>query len=247
MLNKYIVATCDYTHEAWAQHWNNFPYELDWLYHTEKQHDEEPNTIFYSEQQLRDELDFRGDVSKYHYWNSQGNRNIIWFYAHFRMMYYYNRFPNADYYYFFDDDVKCDNWEEFLGGFKDNSADFISWFVHQKEDYKQHIPTIDKDTTSQHMWFERFPGDNDILPEGITEWYGSFFPIVRISNKAMKTLHKQLSLGYHGWHEGFVPTILNKEGYTMESLYQKDGSSNIYDVNKIDVKHKHANIRWDWI
>lgn len=247
MWNNYIVSTCDYTYNAWAHHWNNFPYKIKWLYHTEKQERKGGNTLYYSEEELRRELSFNGDVSKKHYWNSHGNRNIIWFYAHFRMMLHFRYNPEADYYYFFDDDVTCDDWEGFLEGLSTSTSDFFSWFVFQKEDYKEHIPTIDRDTTSQHMWFERFPGDGDIMPVTINEWYGCFFPIVRISNRAMTYLHSLLSKGYHGWHEGFVPTMLNQAGYTMESLYQKDGTSKLYDVSKINVKHKHQAIRWDWI
>ena len=50
------------------------------------------------------------------------------------------------------------------------------------------VPVIDNRTTSSHMWLERFPGDGDTLPDGITEWFGSFFPTVRYSNRAMKKL-----------------------------------------------------------
>jgi hypothetical protein len=247
MYNAYVVSTCDQTYNAYKNNWKDFPYTIDWLYHTEKEFLPQPNYLYYSEEDLRRDTSFYGDVSKKHYWNSYGNRNIIWFYAHFRMMKFYLHYPNYDYYYFFDDDVSCDNWKGFVDGLTTSTSDFFSWFVFQKQDYKNHIPTIDQATTSQHMWFERFPGDNDVLPGNINEWYGSFFPVVRISNNAMADLTSLLDKGLHGWHEGFVPTMLNSMGHTLESLYQKDGTSKLYDVTKIDVKHKNQNIKWNWI
>lgn len=243
MSNKYIVSTCTQTHNSWKDHWNNFPYEFEWLYNDEIKTQDNS----YTEQEMCDALGFKGEVSKKHYWNSHGNRNIIWFYAHFRMLYYYIKNPNHDWYWFFDDDVTCDNWEELIGGISQSDADFIAWFIHQKEDYKEHIPTIDKDTTSQHMWFERFPGDGDKLPWWINQYYGSFFPVTRFSNSALDTLLQQFKWDLHGWHEGFVPTILNGYNHSLETIFQKDGTSKLYDINKVNLKHKHQSIKWDWI
>lgn len=247
MTNKYIVSTCDHTHNGWKEHWDNFSEELIWLYHTEKDKISIDNTIMYTEKDLRREMSFNTDVSKKHYWNSQGNRNIIWFYPHLRMLYYYKLYPTYDYYYFFDDDVTCDDWQGFIKGLNTSTSDFLAWFTFQKEDYTGHLPTIDKDTTSQHMWFERFPGHNDKLPKGIEQYYGSFFPVVKASNKAMEILYNQLNKGMYGYSEGFVPTVLNFNGCNLESLYNKDNTSNLYDINQINVKHKHSYIRWNWI
>ena len=97
------------------------------------------------------------------------------------------------------------------------------------------------------MWFERFPGDGDILPKGINQWYGSFFPAVRYSNSSMNTLLKQFKDGLWGYSEGFVPTILNKHNHSLGSIFNKDGTSDYYDVNKIKLKHKHQDIGWNWI
>lgn len=247
MSNKYIVSTCDLTHYAWQGHWNNFPTDFDWLYHSEGGVKDQFKNLHYTEQEMCDELGFKGGVSKKHYWNSQGNRNIIWFYAHFRMLYYYKKNPNHDWYWFFDDDVTCDNWEELIKDISQSDADFIAWFVFQKENYKEHLPTIDKNTTSQHMWFERFPGDGDKLPWWINQYYGSFFPVVRYSNSALNTLLQQFSWDLSGYSEGFVPTLLNGYNHSLETIFQKDGTSKLYDVNKVNLKHKHQNIKWDWI
>jgi hypothetical protein len=240
----FVVCSCDGTHNGWVHHWEKFPYNKEWLYHNEEG---KGKGLVYTEQEMCDAFNFTGGVSKKHYWNSFGNRNKVWFYAHFRMLYYYVKNPTKDWYWFFDDDVTCDNWEEFISSFNNVNTDFISWLVFSKEDYNNGIPKIDKDTTSEHMWFERFPGDGDILPNDTTQWYGSFFPAVRYSNSAMNTLLNQFTEGLWGYSEGFVPTILNKNNHSLGSIFNKDGTSNYYDVNKIKLKHKHQDIGWNWI
>lgn len=241
----HLISTCPQTHKGWEHHWKGFPYNSQWLW--DNNDGNGGKGFVYDEKSLCDKLGFQGSVSKKHYWNSFGNRNIIWFYAHFRMLNYYVDNPNYDWYWFYDDDVTCDDWEGFINSFNEVKTDFISWLLFSKENYKEEIPMIDKDTTSEHMWFERFPGDGDSLPFYITEWYGSFFPVVRYSNSALNTLVQQFKWGWSGYSEGFVPTILNYYNHSLGSIFNKDGSSNYYDVNKINLKHKHQNIGWDWI
>jgi hypothetical protein len=242
----YIVSTCDATHNGWKHHWDKFPYNFKWLYHNEEGKGKD---FVYTEQEMCDNLGFKGEVSKKHYWNSFGNRNIVWFYAHFRMLNFYKQNPQWDYYWFFDDDVTCDNWVDLLDNFKkpEHNEDFLAWFVFSKEDYGDNIRPLDKDTTSQHMWFERFPGDGDKLPWYIEQWYGSFFPVVRYSWTALNTLNNQFKWDWSGYSEGFVPTILNYYKHSLGSLFQSDGTSQYYDVTKIDLKHKHQKIGWEWI
>ena len=240
------VSTCPQTHSGWEHHWKSFPYELNWMW--DKNDDNEGKGFVYTEEEMCKGLGFEGGVSKKHYWNSYGNRNIIWFYAHFRMLWFFRNSPKKDYYWFFDDDVTCSDWTGFITAFKDKDDDFISWFVFSKEDYKKFdINPLDKRTTSEHMWFERFPGDGDKLPWYIEQWYGSFFPVVRYSWTALNTLDQQFKIGWSGYSEGFVPTILNYYKHSLGSLFNPDGSSNYYDVSKIDLKHKHQKIGWEWI
>jgi hypothetical protein len=241
----HLVSTCPQTHNSWVHHWNNFPYPKTWLW--DNNNNEGGKGFIYTEESMCNDLGFSGEVSKKHYWNSYGNRNIVWFYAHFRMLNFYQKFPNYDWYWFYDDDVTCDDWEGFINSFNNVDTDFLTWLMFSKEDYGKGIRKIDEDTTSQHMWFERFPGEGDKLPWWINEYYGSFFPVVRYSNTALNTLLQQFRWGLSGYSEGFVPTILNGYNHSLGSIFNKDGSSPYYDVNKINLKHKHQNIGWDWI
>jgi hypothetical protein len=206
------------------------------------------NDFLYTESDIRKNLNFHYDVSKKHYWNSYGNRNIIWFYAHFRMINFYLTHNNFDYYWFFDDDVHMDNWQKFIDSTNNYDYDFMSYFCFKKHNVESmtNIPCIDSRTTSGHMWFERFPGYNDTLPK-TNEYFGSFFPTVRYSNKAMRKLIEIHNSGYFGYSEGFVPTVLNLHNFSLKSIINPDNSSDMFDINDINILHKNIRITWQWI
>ena len=243
-----IVCTCADSYNAYMSHWNKVSFDFSYLADITKQ-DFNISGIKYNKQLIRDTFNFTGEVSKAHYWNSFGNRDIIWFYAHLRMLYYYHFNREFDYYWFFYDDVTIDNWDVFFNSFKNNDADFFSYYVFKNTDTETQnkIPCIDKNTTSQHMWFERFPGDGDKLPDYVTEKFGSFFPIVRLSNPALKLLHELLFDGIYGYSEGFVPTILNYPGFKLDTIFDNTSKSKYFDDDIVNVKHKHSKIHWSWI
>lgn len=203
----------------------------------------------YTENDIRKNLNVSHGVSPRHYWNSFGNRNIIWFYAHYRMLNFYLSNPNYDFYWFFDDDVAMNDWNKFLSSTDKDDSDFISYFIFKKPGVKSqpNIPEMDNRTTSKHMWFERFPGHTDALPSGTTELFGSFFPTTRYSNNAMKTLLDVHSKGFIGYGEGFVPTVLNLHGMKLNTLITPNNTSNLYNVNEIRVLHKNIFVDWNWI
>ena len=241
-MSKVIVCTCDNTYRSYESYWNSVDFEFEFL------SDRYPTGIEYDEQKVRDVFNFKGDVSKKHFWNSQGNRNIIWFYAHLRMAYYYMLNPNEDWYWFMDDDVICDNWSEFFKSFENNTSDFISYYLFKNTniDSQGNIPTIDSNTHSGTAWFDRFPGDGDFINR-TDELFGSFFPIVRFSNKSLKHLTDLLINNIHGYSEGFVPTQLNKDGFTLDTIFNNQSESDHFDVNKIHILHKNIRVDWSWI
>jgi len=241
-MSKVIVCTCDNTYKSYESYWNSVDFEFEFL------SDRYPTGIEYDEQKVRDIFNFKGDVSKKHFWNSQGNRNIIWFYEHLRMAYYYMLNPNEDWYWFMDDDVICDNWSEFFKSFENNTSDFISYYLFKNTniDSQGNIPTIDSNTHSGTAWFDRFPGDGDFINR-TDELFGSFFPIVRFSNKSLKHLTDLLINNIHGYSEGFVPTQLNKDGFTLDTIFNNQSKSNHFDVNKIHILHKNIRVDWSWI
>ena len=164
------------------------------------------------------------------------------------MAYYYMLNPNEDWYWFMDDDLVCDNWSEFFKAFETNNADFISYYIFKNKGVtsQPNIPEIDANTYSNTLWFDRFPGDGDQINKN-GELFGSFFPIVRFSNKSLRHITDLLLNGVHGYSEGFVPTILNKDGFTLDTIFNNQSRSNHFDVDKIHIKHKGIRVEWSWI
>lgn len=203
----------------------------------------------FTEDELRRNLNFYQEVSNKHYWNSEGNRNIIWFYAHLRMLYFYTKNPTYKYYWFFDDDITITDWDNFLENTDKDTSDFISYFIFKDDNVKDQpqIPIIDYRTTSKDMWFKRFPGHGDMLPENTTNLFGSFFPTVRYSNKAMGILLDLHKKGYYAYGEGFVPTVLNLHGCKLNTLIKSDNTSDLFDNTNNLVLHKNHKIDWEWI
>ena len=241
-MSKTIVCTCANTFKSYEPYWKTVDFDFEFL------SDRVPIGIEYDEQKVRELFNFKGDVSKSHWWNQQGNRNIIWFYAHLRMAYYYMLNPNEDWYWFMDDDLVCDNWSEFFKAFETNNADFISYYIFKNKGVtsQPNIPEIDANTYSNTLWFDRFPGDGDQINKN-GELFGSFFPIVRFSNKSLRHITDLLLNGIHGYSEGFVPTVLNKEGFTLDTIFNNQSRSNHFDVDKIHIKHKGIRVEWSWI
>ena len=248
MNNIYCVCTTPDVYPSYKNNWTKFPREITWLT------DVTNNNTFrlgfnYTQNDVRKNLNFNGEVSKKHFWNSQGDKNIIWFFAHLRMLNFYKTNPNYDYYWFFDDDVKVGDWNKFFERLDQDDSDFISYFIFKKNNVtsQEYVPIIDNRTFSKNSWFDRFPGDGDILDENTTELFGSFFPIVRFSNNALKKLLEIHNKGLIGYSEGFVPTTLNKYNFKIKTLINSDNTSDFFDFNLVDIKHKNITIKWEWI
>jgi len=241
-MNKVVVCTCSETYTSYIDYWQTVDFDFDFLA------DRLPYGISYNETLIRRKFNFNSNVSKKHWWNQQGNKNIIWFYAHLRMCYYYTLNPNVEWYWFLDDDVVCNDWKNFFNSFSNNNADFLSYYLFKKQGVlsQSNIPEIDKNTYSNQLWFDRFPGDLDQIEPG-TDLFGSFFPIVRYSNKSLKHLTDLLFNSIHGYSEGFVPTVLNKDGFTLDTIYNSNSKSNHFDSSKITIKHKGIQVDWSWI
>jgi len=246
-MHKNIVCTYKGTYGAYKSYWDNQDIEFDYL--TDVTKTDLPVGIQYTEQDIRNSFNFTDTVSPKHYYNSHGNRNVIWFYAHFRMLYYYLQNKGYDYYWFFDDDVTVADWDLFYKSFENNTSDFISLYCFKNIQVNTQplIPKMNENSYSGNQWFMRFPGYNDRLPRECTDLFGSFFPIVRLSKRSLTLLIRLLKDKMYGYSEGFVPTILNHHGYTLDTIFDENSNAKYFDDTKVDVKHKHTKIKWSWI
>lgn len=249
--NAYCVCTVPSTYQSYVRHWDLFKEtgrELTFV--SDISSDEFFDIGFlYNENNIRMILNFYKDVDKNNFWNSFGNRNIVWFYAHFRMLNYYIHNPYYSNYWFFDDDIRMDDWNLFFEGVDNDDSDFISYFCFKNKNVESQllIPKIDSNTHSCDAWFLRFPGPGDIISEDVKEIFGSFFPVVKFSNRAMEKLLDLNNEGLSGYSEGFVPTMLNKHRMKLNTLIKADNTSDFFDVNAVNIKHKNIKVEWSWI
>jgi hypothetical protein len=210
------------------------------------------NFIAYSEADLRRNLNFDLNPSNRHWWNAGGDRNIIWFYPHFRMMYFYMLNPNYDYYWFFDDDVTFPNNQlyDFVNAHKHLNHDCMISYIFGDLTQNLQLETWDMDENMvvyhsiEHNWLTHYPGHGDIQPLDVNKTYGSYFPLVRLSNRALNTLLEEHKKGYYGYSEGFVPTILNYKDLSLYSIYNKQSE---IKVNKdLTVFHRrYHQMKWE--
>jgi hypothetical protein len=212
------------------------------------------NIINYSTDNLREALNFYAEPSDMHRWNLGGGRNIVWFYPHFRMMYFYKLFPEYEYYWFFDDDVTFPQNElyDFVNAHKDLDHDCMITYLFCDLNAENPSKVLEMEHTMgsyhshDHNWLTHYPGPGDIQPPDIVDKYGSYFPLVRMSNKALKTLVEEHDRGYYGYSEGYVPTILNYRGLKLYSIYNKqnkvaaDEDITVYHRNYLDLVWKNV-------
>ena len=191
---------------------------------------------------------FNRPINLKHRWGN--HQNPKYFYAHFRMLVFYISNPNYDYYWFFDDDVDfTGNLKDFLNEYNEYNDDFIAIQAFKKENYTNlpRISVINNRMSGSHgNWLHMCPGPGDNF-KSIDIHIGSFFPIVRFSNRAMKYLLDLNNNNFYGYSEGFVPTSLASAGFTVSSM--KDEFNNYFIDKNIDCQllHKGIQFTWEWL
>lgn len=209
------------------------------------------NIAAYSEADVRRLLKFDLEPSSRHWWNNGGGRNIIWFYPHFRMLYFYKMHPNYDYYWFFDDDVTFPEKQlyQFVDEHKVLDHDCMISYIFGDLNQTNQLDTHDMDEkmvayhSTNHNWLTHYPGDGDIQPLDVKDKYGSYFPLVRLSNKALNVLLEEHEKGFYGYSEGYVPTVLNHYGLKLYSIYNKNSE---VAINKDLVVHHRRYHQMTW-
>lgn len=208
------------------------------------------NIINYTQNNIKKSLNFDTQPSDVHWWNLGGGRSMLWFYAHLRMLYFYRVHPEYDYYWFFDDDITFPDTQlnEFLDAHKELDHDCMITYLFSNLNNKNpsNVPFIGLGMGSYHVpdynWLTHYPGAGDNQAPYVTEKYGSFFPIVRFSNQAMRILWQEHKKGYFGYSEGFVPSVLNHYGMKLYSIFNTE--SKVAANNNILIHHKNWEMLW---
>lgn len=208
------------------------------------------NVIYYDKFNVKKYLDVNFEPPDNHWWNLGGGRSLLWFYPYLRMLYFYKVNPDYDYYWFFDDDVTFpdNNLQFFLESHNVLEYDFMATYLFtQGENQNQpNVLVMDNTMNSFHdenfNWLIHYPGNGDSQLPTEYKKYGSYFPIVKLSKKAMEILSKIHLDGLYGYGEGFVPTILAAHNCSLYSIFDKN--SKIKIDSSIIVHHKNWEMLW---
>lgn len=261
MSDNYAVSVCTYGRtmsgdgnklikKFCSQKFNNFYINFD----NSNEHDEEEvkrayesNVCFYSNKNF-EENNFNRPIDKKHRWGSHQNPN--YFYAHFRMLLFYIKNPNYNYYWFFDDDVDFKgNLKDFISSYSVEKEDFLAIQAFKKENYKN-FPKIsimnDGMKGSHGNWLENCPGPGDNFKNKEIH-IGCFFPIVRFSKKAMEFLLELNKQNYYGYSEGFVPTSLASNGFQVASMMDEFDEFFTPNNSNCTLFHKGIKFTWSWL
>jgi len=125
--------------------------------------------------------------------------------ADLAVLHYYRNNPNYDYYWLIEYDVRfTGRWNEFFALFEENESDLLGTTLTRYPDFP-----------NWYHWSGVNFQDAEV-PE--RERLRGFFPVYRLSRRALAVLDEKYRGNISGHYECLMPTILNREGLTLEDI-----------------------------
>jgi len=125
---------------------------------------------------------------------------------HFPVLDFYLKHPEYKSYWCIENDVDFNGkWNYFFDSTtKNSSSDFITSHIRRYS------------TTPHWHWWDTFHSANKEIDR--KNFFRSFNPIYKLSNKALSYIDLCLKNGYSGHHEVLLATLLINSGYVVEDL-----------------------------
>ena len=145
------------------------------------------------------------------------------------ILYFYRSHPNYDYYWVVEYDVRFSgHWSDFFAAFEHSTSDLLATTLCRFSE----IPT----------WYH---WDSLDLLDGPASKDGAirgFFPVLRLSRRALEILDETYSAGAGGHQECLMPTVLHRAGLSIEDIggtgeFVKAGNENRFYSNTRDADH----------
>lgn len=135
-----------------------------------------------------------------------GKRNYKLGYGDLPVLLHYRKHKQYRYYWLIEYDVRFSgNWRAFFSAFEENRADLLGTSLLRRE----LCPQWD------HWGTLRWPEGESVPQRPIR----GFFPVFRLSNRALATLDKEYSRGFFDGHmEALMPTVLHECGLRIEDI-----------------------------
>jgi hypothetical protein len=125
--------------------------------------------------------------------------------AHFPLMLFFHNFPDHDYYWIIEGDVRFSGkWKSFFDAFETSDSDFLTCKIrHYVED-------------PEWYWWPTLSHPKKEIP--LAKCVASFNPIYRISRRALEYIHQMHVEGWRGHFEVLIPTLLFHGGFRLRDI-----------------------------
>lgn len=118
---------------------------------------------------------------------------------------FFRNHPEYDHYWIIEYDVRFTGaWNDFFSSFEGNAADLLGTTLTRRD----RVP-------NWHYWPSLDLSGMDI---GEEHYIRGFFPIYRLSRRALEQLDRDYRTGVKGHFECLVPTLLSRSGMTIEDI-----------------------------
>jgi len=150
----------------------------------------------------------------------------LYFSPEYHLLAFYLENQNYKYYWRIDYDVRFyGKWNKFFDSFLKNDADLIAANLKSyiEDEYKK-----------LWMW-----NKINLVEVDNSKKLRVFFPIVRLSNRALRLLDRRYKTGIYGFCEIIVPTLLNLEGFKIQDMGKQWYDDSIFSMDETTLKKKN--------
>lgn len=143
------------------------------------------------------------------------------------ILHFYRLHPDYDYYWVVEYDVRFSGrWSDFFAAFESNTADLLATTLCRFSE----IPT----------WYHWDSLELLDSPASRDDCVRGFFPVLRLSNRALGKLDSEYSAGAGGHQECLMPTVLYRAGMRIEDIggrgeFVEAGNENRFYSNSRDA------------
>lgn len=130
----------------------------------------------------------------------------IWSNPHFPLMAFARTRPQYDFFWQVEYDVEYrGRWGDFLGAYAATDAALLAAHFHRYADWPE------------WFWWPSLtvPAESGVKQDDL---YKAFMPVMRLSRAAVASVERAHRQGWLGHFEAIVPTVLLREGHTLEDL-----------------------------
>lgn len=153
------------------------------------------------------------------------NNYDFWFRGDIPLIHAYEKLNGYDFYYQIEYDCRMNNWKKLFNILEHDESDMLCTWL--------------KDQNREPKWCWWNEHNIDMRNKKLL---GCYFPIVRLSNKACKTLQNLYTndQNLNGYAEVFVPSLLNRESLDVKDIGDITGYLEIRHKNEDLLRYKRG-------